>query len=181
MDSIAWKLICNRVQKGKHTIRAISRRGGLGNSLLVGFPFRMGALLPTDESLSDSAAVIDIGHYPAALQALGNVGGDTTPGERIADEISRVGGQFYDPLKNDGCQFIRGSVLVLPMPHWRDIIPNVRQIESFWIEVFLVSTVILDIFAAMAACLYGCSHEISVEDTRLFSLDVIQQSVMARR
>jgi len=86
----AQNLICNSVQKGKHTVGTITRRGRPGNTLLVGLPFWMRALLPTDEPVLDSTAVIDIGDYPAALEALGYVSGNTSARKRIADKLSRV-------------------------------------------------------------------------------------------
>ena len=92
--------------------------------------------------------------------------------------VAHIGRQLDDSFNNDRRQFIRGSVLVLAVANRRNIIPNICQVKSFRVEVFFVTAIVLDVFAAVPACLDWCSHEIAIKHPRSFAFDVIQECIM---
>src|SRR5579863_1090672 len=122
----------------------------------------MRAVLPTDQTLLDRIAIVDVSDYPPAPQTLGNVSRHATAGKRITDEIPGVGGEFDYPFQDDRSQFVRRTSFVLLMPDRRHIIPNIREIQAFGIQVLLVTPIVFDIFVAMPALLHWRSYGISI-------------------
>src|SRR5690242_8724856 len=137
--------------------------------------------VPTDQALLDRCTVINVANDPTPMKTLRHIGCDATTGKWITHQVARIRRELYDPIQNDGGQFICWPVLVLPMPHRGNIIPNIGQVDAFGIQIFLVASVVLDILSAVAAFLNRRSDKVSVKNARLRAFDIEKHPVMARR
>src|SRR5262249_20730670 len=131
------------------------------------------------EPLNDHVTAFELDSDPAAARPLADVKSRAASPERIEDEIPHIGGELHDPVKDFRRELVGLSLLALelPVPHGRDVVPDIHQVDSLGVHRATMPTVVLDLAAAMAT---GLDRSSDVAEPRRLALGVIQQAVVGR-
>ena len=109
------------------------------------------------ETFDDHVATFQIHPDPVTTESLAHVIGRPAAAEWIQDQIAFLGGHLDDPFEDLGGQLIQCALAALefPVPDRGDVIPYVGQGYSVRIHRPSVTSIILDLPAAVTACLDG--------------------------
>lgn len=124
-------------------------------------------------------AMIDLDSYPAAPALLANGEGRSRPAERIAHQIAWLRRNLDDSIEHFGRQGVSSALFAFefPVAHRRDIGPYVFEIDAKRVHRAAVTTIILDLTAAVPARFNWRPHP--PESPRL-PFRKIQKAIMRR-
>lgn len=127
---------------------------------------------------SDVVAIVKLCTYPIPMVQFRRLIRRASTAERIKNDVVRLGRNQDCPFGNDEFQFIHSRPdFEFLVTIRRGVLPEVRQIETRWIEFVPVAAVILQLLTTMATS--GNGNPNPVEDLRS-SARVVEQGIVCR-
>ena len=130
------------------------------------------------KSLNDISRKIDLNPEPLSALLFANGKCRTATAEWIERKITALCGHLNDTIKNLRREGVRAAILgfEFPVTHWRNVCPDILQINPFGVHGVSMSAVVLHFATAVAADLYRCTDS---SERSGMSFRIIKQAIVA--